>query len=135
MPKEFVTFVKQTDGKIAVGRQRIKAEDIPVIQSYQVLNLDDNLNYLKNKAMNSTNFPKFVDYNQNEIIYAIYLDSNGQVQVATKLITNEMLPDNIPCFKISGLSKVATSGNFNDLKDKPKVNINLTQHYIEFINL
>ena len=135
IPKEFITFVKQTDGKISVGRQRIKSEDVPIIETWQVANLDDHLNYLKNKALSSSNYPKFVDYDANKIIYAIYLDSTGQIQVATKSITTEMLPNNIPYFKIEGLAPVAITNNYNDLIDKPKINIDLSQHYIEFINL
>ena len=46
-----------------------------------------------------------------------------------------MIPENIPLFKISGYAKVAKTGDYGDLKNTPKININLDQHYLEFTNM
>ena len=135
IPKEFVTFVKQSNGKIAIGRKKISADDIPILQTFQIANLDDNLNFIKTRLDNSLSYPKLEEYDQTKFIYAIYLDSNNKLHVLSKSISVDMIPENIPLFKISGYAKVAKTGDYGDLKNTPKININLDQHYLEFTNM
>ena len=84
---------------------------------------------------NSLSYPKLEEYDQTKFIYAIYIDSNNKLHVLSKSISVDMIPENIPLFKISGYAKVAKTGDYSDLKNTPKININLDQHYLEFTNM
>ena len=90
IPKEFVTFVKQSNGKIAIGRKKISADDIPILQTFQIANLDDNLNFIKTRLDNSLSYPKLEEYDQTKFIYAIYIDSNNKLHVLSKSISVDM---------------------------------------------
>ena len=122
--KQFVTAVSETDGKVAITRRALTADDIPEIATSKVTGLDttlsgingeiDALQGLVGETAVSTQITTALDAldaaavtaGQGEILETVSQE-NGLVSITKRNITVNDLPT-LPTSKISGLGYFAT---------------------------